>query len=96
MKESEEDCAKKLGIELDVFKKALERGKKILYEVRQNRPRPHMDDKFVTSWNGNFLTFFNLKFCIIFSRFTLKYRSIMIFLALNLCESYFFSTSKRP
>lgn len=52
IKENNEESAKKLGVELTVFMDALDKGKKILYDVRQNRPKPHMDDKFVTSWNG--------------------------------------------
>ncbi|XP_054711085.1 spermatogenesis-associated protein 20-like [Uloborus diversus] len=51
-KSTEEECAKDLGIEVDVFKNALHKARKALFEVRQKRPRPHMDDKFVTSWNG--------------------------------------------
>lgn len=72
IKGSEEDSSKKLGVELNVFKQSLEKSKKIMYEVRQNRPKPHMDDKFVTSWNGMYLkdtsnSLYNLKVSIIFA-----------------------------
>lgn len=30
----------------------LERGKKTLLEARAKRPRPHLDDKIITAWNG--------------------------------------------
>ena len=31
---------------------ALARGKQTLFEARSRRPRPHLDDKVLTSWNG--------------------------------------------
>ncbi|XP_015920696.1 spermatogenesis-associated protein 20 isoform X2 [Parasteatoda tepidariorum] len=52
VKEEEEECAKSLELDVDVFREALLKGKEKLFEIRQQRPRPHMDDKFVTSWNG--------------------------------------------
>lgn len=30
----------------------LERGRKTLFEARAKRPRPHLDDKIITAWNG--------------------------------------------
>jgi uncharacterized protein len=30
----------------------LARGRKILFEARNKRPRPHLDDKVITAWNG--------------------------------------------
>ncbi|XP_046422311.1 spermatogenesis-associated protein 20 isoform X1 [Neodiprion fabricii] len=30
----------------------LQKAREILYQVRLKRPRPHLDDKIVTSWNG--------------------------------------------
>lgn len=32
--------------------KILEEGRKKLFEARSKRPRPHLDDKVITSWNG--------------------------------------------
>ena len=29
-----------------------EKGRKILFEARAKRPRPHLDDKIITAWNG--------------------------------------------
>ncbi|KAG8195374.1 hypothetical protein JTE90_001391 [Oedothorax gibbosus] len=51
-KVTEEECAKSLEIDINVFKEALSKAKQIMFEVRRKRPKPHMDDKFVTSWNG--------------------------------------------
>ena len=39
--ESEAELASKIG-----------QIQKILHEARQGRPRPHLDDKILTSWNG--------------------------------------------
>ena len=30
----------------------LEKGKKLLFDARAKRPRPHLDDKIITAWNG--------------------------------------------
>ncbi len=30
----------------------LEKGRKTLFEARAKRPRPHLDDKIITAWNG--------------------------------------------
>lgn len=30
----------------------IERGRKTLFEARARRPRPHLDDKIITAWNG--------------------------------------------
>ena len=30
----------------------LERARKVLFEARLKRPRPHLDDKILTSWNA--------------------------------------------
>lgn len=49
---TEEEIAKNLNITEKAVKKALDQSKEILYEVRQKRPKPHRDDKFITSWNG--------------------------------------------
>lgn len=34
------------------MKKYLSESLTILFEVRAKRPRPHLDDKIVTAWNG--------------------------------------------
>lgn len=52
VRHSEEENAESLSVSPVVFREDLEKGRKILFEVQQKRPRPHLDDKFVTSWNG--------------------------------------------
>ncbi|HIJ79299.1 MAG: thioredoxin domain-containing protein [Desulfobulbaceae bacterium] len=34
----------------------LERARAQLFAVRRNRPRPHLDDKIITSWNGHMIS----------------------------------------
>lgn len=43
--------------ELDESKamEMLEESRKILFQQRQLRPKPHRDDKIVTAWNGKLL-----------------------------------------
>lgn len=49
---SKENTAKKYGISVENVKKELEIAKSILFEARLKRPRPHLDNKIITSWNG--------------------------------------------
>jgi uncharacterized protein YyaL (SSP411 family) len=49
---SEEQTAEKLKLDVATVQAALKEGREILYEARQKRPRPHLDDKMLTSWNG--------------------------------------------
>jgi uncharacterized protein YyaL (SSP411 family) len=37
--------------------KILERSRKKLFEVREKRPRPLLDDKIITAWNGIVISF---------------------------------------
>lgn len=50
---SKEHTAKKYGITVENLEKELQIAKRILFEARQKRPRPHLDNKILTSWNGN-------------------------------------------
>ncbi len=47
-----EEAAKKFGLSVEEVKKKLDEGKKRLLETRLKRPRPHLDDKVLTDWNG--------------------------------------------
>jgi len=49
---SKENTAKKFEITVENVEKELKIAKNILYEARKNRPRPHLDNKIITSWNG--------------------------------------------
>ena len=46
------ETAQKFNRPLKEVEKRLAEGEKILFDVRKNRPRPHLDDKIITSWNG--------------------------------------------
>jgi len=50
---SVEETAEKFGISLEETKAKIKKIQSILHEARQNRPRPHLDDKMVAAWNGN-------------------------------------------
>lgn len=43
---------------VEVLKESLKKSLKMLYEVRQSRPRPHLDSKILTAWNGLMITGF--------------------------------------
>lgn len=47
-----EETSEKFGLTIVQLKEILAKCHKILYEERQNRPKPHVDTKIVTSWNG--------------------------------------------
>lgn len=47
-----ENTATKFKITIPKLKEILEKCHKVLYEERQKRPKPHVDTKIVTSWNG--------------------------------------------
>jgi len=50
--------AKKIAEKFQITEKKVEEiilnGKKILYEAREKRVRPHLDDKVLVAWNGNY------------------------------------------
>lgn len=53
-----EETAEKFHTTPDVVKRTVEEGKRKLFEVRRQRPRPHLDDKILTSWNGLMISAF--------------------------------------
>jgi uncharacterized protein YyaL (SSP411 family) len=58
-RQSEPDLVAKLtGKSVDVVEQLLLSAQKKLFEVRSRRPRPHLDDKIVTAWNGMTITAF--------------------------------------
>lgn len=46
------ETADKFKTNKDVVAAVLETGNSILHEVREKRPRPHLDRKIITAWNG--------------------------------------------
>jgi uncharacterized protein YyaL (SSP411 family) len=49
---STEETAKKFGLTAEQAADKLTAGRKALFEARSRRPRPPLDDKIVTAWNG--------------------------------------------
>jgi uncharacterized protein YyaL (SSP411 family) len=50
--QSIEDVAARLGRPIEDVMRALARARQRLYDTRNHRPRPHLDDKIITAWNG--------------------------------------------
>lgn len=55
---SERDTCDKFDLSLADLHKELEVGRKILYEERNKRPRPYLDNKIITAWNGKLAVYF--------------------------------------
>ena len=49
---SDEETAKHFELDVETTKEALSKAREILFEERLKRPKPHLDTKMVTSWNG--------------------------------------------
>jgi hypothetical protein len=47
-----DETAKQLGKSPAEINKLLQKSRQKLFQVRATRPRPHLDDKVITSWNG--------------------------------------------
>lgn len=47
-----EETAKQFNLTNEETKMYLNEARSILYKARSVRPRPHLDDKIITAWNG--------------------------------------------
>ncbi|VBB32382.1 unnamed protein product [Acanthocheilonema viteae] len=52
MKDSHSVCAKKCGLSTDNLRNVINEAKASLREAQKKKPRPHLDNKIITSWNG--------------------------------------------
>ena len=52
------ETAKKFGLPEDKAAASLAESRKLLFNVRAKRPRPHLDDKVITAWNGLMISAF--------------------------------------
>lgn len=59
-----EATSNKYGVSVDEVKKNLRKGNEILRGVREKRPRPHLDTKVLTAWNGLVLSGLSKLACI--------------------------------
>jgi uncharacterized protein YyaL (SSP411 family) len=50
--QSVEDIVARTDRSIDDVMAVLARARQVLYEARKVRPRPHLDDKVITAWNG--------------------------------------------
>ncbi len=53
-----EETAKKFGMTPDQVRATLAESRKKLFDIRSKRPRPHLDDKTLTAWNGLMISAF--------------------------------------
>ncbi|MEO5740283.1 MAG: thioredoxin domain-containing protein, partial [Vicinamibacterales bacterium] len=53
-----EEVAQRTGASRDEVEASLHRSRMILFQARLSRPRPHLDDKVLTGWNGLMLASF--------------------------------------
>jgi uncharacterized protein YyaL (SSP411 family) len=50
--------AKLMGVSVERMNEVIERGRRILFEAREKRVKPHRDEKLLTAWNGLMLRSF--------------------------------------
>lgn len=53
-----EEGAKEFNLSPAALEDDLRKSRKILFSQREKRPRPHLDDKIITSWNGLMISAF--------------------------------------
>jgi uncharacterized protein YyaL (SSP411 family) len=50
--QSVEEIAARSGTDVEAVMRVLSRTRRTLFDARAGRPRPHLDDKVITAWNG--------------------------------------------
>ncbi len=50
--QSIEEVSVRTGRDVESVMRALRRARKVLFDARNQRPRPHLDDKVIAAWNG--------------------------------------------
>jgi len=53
------ETARKFGLTKEKTEQLLEESRKLLFDARAKRPRPQLDDKIVTTWNGLMISAFS-------------------------------------
>ena len=53
-----DEVAERTGASSDQVEASLQRSRMVLFQARLSRPRPHLDDKVLTGWNGLMLAAF--------------------------------------
>ncbi len=53
-----EETAKRFNLELSELQNLLNNSKEKLFQAREKRPLPHLDDKIITAWNGLMISAF--------------------------------------
>jgi uncharacterized protein YyaL (SSP411 family) len=52
------EAARRFKLPESEIAQILEEGRRKLFEIRKTRPRPHLDDKIITAWNGLMISAF--------------------------------------
>src|SRR6185503_21055720 len=47
-----EEVSVRTGRDVESVMQVLRRARRVLFEARNRRPRPHLDDKVIAAWNG--------------------------------------------
>lgn len=66
------EAAKRFGISEAEISKVIERCRAQLFEHREQRPRPHLDDKIITAWNGLMISAFSRAYQVLGERMYLE------------------------